>query len=85
MTTAEHLPEMPCQELVEVVTAFLEGALPVRDRLRFEAHVAVCGPCRMYIEQLRQTLEAVGRIDADTLAPEVRAGLVEAFRGLQHG
>jgi anti-sigma factor RsiW len=75
------LPEMPCQELVEVITDYLEGALPERDRLRFEQHLAVCAKCREYVDQFRRTIAVVGAVREHELDPAVRAGLVEAFRG----
>ena len=75
------LPEMPCQELVEVITDYLEGALPERDRTRFEEHLAVCGKCQEYVEQFKRTIDAVGVVREADLDPEVRAGLMEAFRG----
>jgi predicted anti-sigma-YlaC factor YlaD len=72
---------MPCQELVEVVTDYLEGALAEIDRRRFEAHLAECDACRDYLGQMRGTIEAIGRVDADTLPERTRQGLLEAFRG----
>jgi anti-sigma factor RsiW len=75
------LPEMPCQELVEVITDYLEGALPERDRNRFEEHLEACGKCQEYVAQFRRTIAAVGVVRESELDPEVRAGLMEAFRG----
>ena len=75
------LPEMPCQELVEVITDYLEGALPARDRIRFEEHLSICGKCQEYVAQFKRTIEAVGVVRESDLDPEVRAGLMEAFRG----
>ena len=79
------LPEMPCQELVEVITDYLEDALPEPDRTRFEEHLAACGKCREYVAQFERTIAAVGTIRAEDLAPDVRAGLLEAFRGWSRG
>ena len=75
------LPEMPCQELVEVITDYLESAMPERDRIRFEEHLALCDDCREYVAQLERTRQLVGVIREQQLDPEVREGLVEAFRG----
>ena len=72
---------MPCQELVEVVTDYLEGALPHVDRLRFEAHLEDCDACRDHLEQIRRTIEVVGRLGPEDLSDETREGLLEAFRG----
>jgi anti-sigma factor RsiW len=78
----ETVPEMPCQDLVEVVTAYLDGALSDVDRRRFEAHLAVCDPCVGYVEQIRVTIAAVGRagVQPDALTAELREGLRSAFR-----
>jgi anti-sigma factor RsiW len=76
-----RLPEMPCQELVEVITDYLEGALPEEDRIRFEEHLKGCPHCREYVAQFERTIRAVGVVRESELEPEVRAGLMEAFRG----
>ena len=72
--------EMACQELVEVITDYLEGSLSVQDVLRLEAHLAGCPPCQTYVEQMRLTLRAVGHLSSEELAPQTRTKLVEAFR-----
>jgi anti-sigma factor RsiW len=88
MTTPGHhptpgggLPEMPCRELVEVITDYLDGALPPEDRLRFDAHLAECPPCTEYVEQFRHTIATAGRLEADQLSPATREALLQAFRG----
>lgn len=77
MTT---LPEMPCQELVEVITDYLENALAERDRRRFEAHLDECEACRDYLEQFRQTIALAGRVEAERVPPRMREKLLAAFR-----
>jgi anti-sigma factor RsiW len=77
----KQLPEMPCQELVEAITDYLEGALPERDRVRFEEHLAICGKCQEYVEQFRRTIEAVGVVREQDLDPAVRQDLMAVFRG----
>ena len=57
-----NLAEMPCRDLVEPVTNYLEDRLTPVDRARFEAHLADCEACRLYLEQFRQTIQAVGRL-----------------------
>jgi anti-sigma factor RsiW len=73
--------EMTCQELVELVTDYLEGALSTRDRERFEGHIAQCRHCTAYLDQMRITIRVLGRLPAETLSPAVRAELLETFRG----
>jgi anti-sigma factor RsiW len=73
------LEEMTCMEFVEQVTAYLEGALPAQDRERLEQHLAVCEPCRVYLEQLRMTLALAGRIQPEDLTSEMRTQLLHVF------
>jgi len=71
---------MSCQELVELVTDYFEGKLSWRQRRRFEKHIAACHWCSRYIEQMRVTIEMVGRIEPDAIAPAARDELLAAFR-----
>ena len=75
------LPEMPCRELVELVTDYLEDRLSPIDRARFEAHLTECEACRTYLEQFRQTIRVLGRLPEESLLPEAREALITAFRG----
>jgi anti-sigma factor RsiW len=77
--------EMTCRELVEVVSDYLEGRLPERDRELLETHLDECPYCKEYIEQMRTTVRTLGRLSEDSLEPETRARLVEAFRGWRAG
>ncbi|HET8653097.1 MAG TPA: zf-HC2 domain-containing protein [Gaiellaceae bacterium] len=76
----QPLEQLSCQELVELVTDYLEGALPDEDRRRFEEHLATCDGCSTYVEQMRTTLRVTGELKADALTPEAEAALREAFR-----
>jgi len=71
---------LTCQEMVELVTDYLEGRLDERARARFEAHVAECEACSLYIEQMRQTIVTLGRIPPETVSPEAEEELLAAFR-----
>jgi anti-sigma factor RsiW len=72
-----------CQQAVELVTDYLEGALYGRDRASFEAHLAECPHCHRYLEQMRATIAALGRIEPETLDPQVRDDLVALYRRWQ--
>jgi anti-sigma factor RsiW len=72
---------MSCRELVEAVTDYLEGAMEDGHRRRFEAHLRECRDCITYVEQMRATVEALGRLDEGSIEPEKREELLEAFRG----
>ncbi len=72
---------MSCAELVEVITDYLEGTLPDEDRRRFEAHLDECPYCVTYLEQMRETIEGLGGLREESLSPETKHELLEAFRG----
>ncbi len=76
---------MACQELVELVTDYLEGRLPAADAERFHAHLEQCSGCQMYMEQFRATIGALGRLPAESLTPRMEADLLEAFRDWRPG
>jgi predicted anti-sigma-YlaC factor YlaD len=76
---------LSCQELVELVTDYLEGALEAAELARFDQHLAACGKCRQYLEQLRQTIRITGTLRPDDLSPEAEAALLDAFHGWARG
>lgn len=69
-----------CQEVVELVSDYLEGALSRADRRRFEAHLRKCPNCTNYLEQMRATIRAMGSLHPDDLSPEVRDEFTDLFR-----
>lgn len=76
---------MTCRELVELVTDYLEGTLPSRDRMLLQAHLAACPYCEEYIAQIRRTVAALGNLPADPVDPARERELLEAFRGWRGG
>ena len=71
---------LACRELVELVTDYLEDALPRRQRRRFERHIAGCDGCTSYVEQMKVTKSVVGRITEESIPPAARDALLHAFR-----
>lgn len=76
------MAEMPCQQVVEVITSYLDGSLSRHDRRRFEKHLRACDPCTLYLEQMRKTLDLLGSVPLDTLSPQAQSTLLDAFRNL---
>ena len=72
--------DLECREVVEVVTDYLEGAMPPGERLRFDHHLALCEDCQAYLEQMRTVIRVAGRPAVDAVPPETMAGLLRAFR-----
>jgi anti-sigma factor RsiW len=71
---------MTCDEFVELVTAYLEGTLDQATEQRFVEHMAECDGCDRYLDQIRTTIEALGHLPKQSLAPDARDRLLAAFR-----
>jgi len=74
---------LSCREMVELVTAYIEGALSLGDRMRFENHLTACDGCTMYLDQMRRTIELTGTLRVDDVSPEALAKFVHVFRDWQ--
>jgi anti-sigma factor (TIGR02949 family) len=72
--------DMVCQELVEVLTEYLDGSLGAHDRARLEAHLAVCDDCQAYLDQFKTTIAFADRANDEKLPPDLRNNLITAFR-----
>jgi anti-sigma factor RsiW len=53
---------MRCQEFVEVVTAYLDGALPSAERPQCDEHLRTCPGCRAYLAQMELVVGALGEL-----------------------
>lgn len=71
---------LTCQELVELVTDYIEDALAPTERRRVAGHLAACSGCRVYLDQMRHTIRAAGQIPEESIAPEAKERLLDAFR-----
>ena len=69
-----------CQEVVEVITDYLEGKLPPEDVAILEAHLALCDGCRWYLDQMRITIATVGRVEDEEVPGDLRDTVLAAFR-----
>ena len=74
--------ELDCDEVVELVTDYLDGALEGDLTTAFQEHLAACEGCDVYLAQIRETIAALGAVAADDLPEQTRAGLLKAFRTL---
>ncbi|MCC6169911.1 MAG: zf-HC2 domain-containing protein [Caldilineaceae bacterium] len=81
----ESADELTCQELVELVTDYLENALPAAVRARFEAHLAGCDGCITYVDQARLTIRLTGQLSEDSLSAPARDELLGVFRDWKQG
>ena len=74
---AEHVS---CQEVVELVSDYLEQALPADEAALVEQHLNFCEGCVWYVDEIRTTIASVGRIEEEDVPPETREKLLTAFR-----
>ena len=73
--------DLSCREIVELVTAYLDGALDDDTGARFELHVMTCRGCEMYLAQMRDVATLVGEAREPVPDPAQLAALTQAFRG----
>jgi anti-sigma factor RsiW len=80
--TGNPVPGMSitCQQVVELVTDYLEGELDEPTRTELEAHLALCPGCDAYLTQMRTTIEELGHVPVETLSEQAQNDLVAAFR-----
>ena len=74
------MADLTCQEFVELVTDYLEGALDEATANRFEQHMALCHGCDIYLNQMKETATLLGEIPVETLSQDMQATLLDAFR-----
>lgn len=72
--------DLVCQQLVELVTDYLEGDLDPQQRQAVEAHLGLCGDCAGYVAQVRRMLELTREDTPDRLPDEMVDRLTSAFR-----
>jgi anti-sigma factor RsiW len=83
--TDTDAPPLTCQELVELVTGYLDGALSAAERERFDRHLRDCDPCVEFVAQIERTIALTGRLDPDGVDPSARDRLLAEFRGWRGG
>jgi anti-sigma factor RsiW len=75
-------PVLACQEVVELVTAYLEDGLSPRRRTQVQAHLDACEHCSLYLDQIRATIAELGALPMEGLSDDAYMTLSEAFRDL---
>jgi anti-sigma factor RsiW len=71
--------DLPCKELVELVTDYIEGRMEPLERARFESHLVLCDGCRTYLEQMRQTIRALGKLTEESIDARAKERLLSVF------
>lgn len=81
----EGIEQLSCQELVELVSAYLEGALPDAQRGELERHLETCDGCRDYIDQMRATIALTAQAGTPGPTPDAEDALLAVFKGWKSG
>jgi len=71
---------LTCHEVIEIISDYLEGALPADDHRRVEEHLAICDGCTTYLEQMRETIRLTGMLTEEQIPEDQKRDLLEAFR-----
>ena len=78
--------EFSCQEMIEVVTNYLDGALSPDEQEGFESHLSRCAGCTTYVDQIRVTIQQTGMVPREeSLPPALREEIVAQFRNWKQG
>ena len=77
---AESRDHITCREAVELVSDYFESALPVDEVELLEQHLNLCRGCESYLDQMRITIDSVGRIREEDVPAQTRERLLAAFR-----
>ena len=77
------MSHLSCQEFVELVTDYFEGALDADTAARFDEHRELCPGCETYLAQMRETVSQLGEIPVESLSEEAQSMLLSAFRNVR--
>jgi anti-sigma factor RsiW len=73
--------DLNCDEVVELVTDYLDGALDAETARRVADHLTGCDGCTIYVDQIRETVATLGSAPRDVeMTDEARNALLAAFR-----
>ncbi len=76
---------LTCQQVTEIVTDYLEGEMPLWQRMQFQLHIGMCRHCREYLRQMKATIETVGRLPDEPIPDDVKEELRSRLRNLSTG
>lgn len=74
---------LSCQEVTELVTAYVEGQMPLMQRMQFKLHIGMCKHCREYLAQMRTTHRLTGALPTEPIPTEVRDELAKRLAAMR--
>lgn len=69
-----------CRDMSELVTDYLEHALPPRAWLGARFHLVLCPACRHYYDQMRRTIRLLARRPLPPPSASTEAGVLAQIR-----
>jgi len=76
---------LACQDVVELVTEYLENAQLPETRKQLEEHIADCPGCATYLEQVRQTIGMLHQLAQEPAFLASKHELLQLFRNWKPG
>ena len=73
--------KISCQEFTEALTDYLEGKQSLMTKIRFQMHLGMVQGCRVYLKQMKQTTQTLGKLPKEPMPSAVREELLHRFRG----
>ena len=73
--------QIACRDLLELITSYLDGALPADVHAAIEEHVSGCDGCTAVLEEFRVTIAMTGTLTEEQITPAQRDTMLGAFRG----
>ena len=70
---------LSCREMVRMFTDYLEDALPLDERLRFEEHLSLCDGCTGYLDQMREMVRTSRGLTPEELPEPLRQDFLSTF------
>jgi predicted anti-sigma-YlaC factor YlaD len=77
--------EVTCQQFVELITDYFDGALSDRTLAQVEEHLVMCDWCVTYTEQMRATVETLEALNEQETGEPSEAVLASLRANRQEG
>lgn len=74
---------LACDDVMQRVTEYLDGALPPGAAAAFERHLAECANCTRYLQEIRQTIHRLNALPREPMPAAMKDRLLQALHSRQ--
>jgi len=74
-----------CRELLELISGYLDRALPAETAAAIEEHLADCDGCTSVLDEFRRTIALTGQLREEQVTQAQRDLLLQTFRDWRSG